>query len=117
MIQCLKLTGIISWHFCLTNAHDPPSLVKQKPKDCAKLGKKSATLSANYTIVSGVTLGAFTFINAGAVAPLDLLIFGLMANSQPVGPAGSAFVAKSWNFRIGLRVRPDAVLQGCFIDW
>lgn len=50
-----------------TNVYNPRALVDRKNEYRDTLVKKGATLGANCTIVCGVTIGAFSFIGAGAV--------------------------------------------------
>lgn len=50
-----------------TNVYNPRSLVERKDEYRDTLVKKGATLGANCTIVCGVTIGAYSFIGAGAV--------------------------------------------------
>lgn len=50
-----------------TNVYNPRSLIERKDEYRDTLVKKGATLGANCTIVCGVTIGAFSFVGAGAV--------------------------------------------------
>jgi UDP-2-acetamido-3-amino-2,3-dideoxy-glucuronate N-acetyltransferase len=50
-----------------TNVYNPRSLIERKDEYRDTLVRKGATLGANCTIVCGVTIGAYSFIGAGAV--------------------------------------------------
>ncbi len=50
-----------------TNVYNPRSLIERKDEYRNTLVKKGATLGANCTIVSGVTIGEYAFIGAGTV--------------------------------------------------
>lgn len=50
-----------------TNVYNPRSLIERKDEYRDTLVKKGATLGANCTIVCGVTIGAYSFVGAGAV--------------------------------------------------
>lgn len=61
-----------------TNVYNPRSLVERKSEYRDTLVKRGATLGANCTIVCGVTIGAFSFIGAGAVVNKDVPDYALM---------------------------------------
>jgi UDP-2-acetamido-3-amino-2,3-dideoxy-glucuronate N-acetyltransferase len=61
-----------------TNVYNPRSLVERKNEYRDTLVKKGATLGANCTIVCGVTIGAYSFIGAGAVINKDVPDYALM---------------------------------------
>lgn len=61
-----------------TNVHNPRASVERKSEYRNTLVKKGATLGANCTIVCGVTIGAYSFIGAGAVVTRDVPDFALM---------------------------------------
>ncbi|UCR83474.1 MULTISPECIES: UDP-2-acetamido-3-amino-2,3-dideoxy-D-glucuronate N-acetyltransferase [Pseudomonas] len=61
-----------------TNVYNPRSLVERKNEYRDTLVKTGATLGANCTIVCGVTIGAFSFIGAGAVVNKSVPDYALM---------------------------------------
>ena len=61
-----------------TNVYNPRSLVERKDEYRDTIVKKGATLGANCTIVCGVTIGAYSFIGAGAVVNKSVPDYALM---------------------------------------
>lgn len=61
-----------------TNVYNPRSLVERKSEYRDTLVKKGATLGANCTIVCGVTIGAFSFVGAGAVVNKNVPDYALV---------------------------------------
>lgn len=61
-----------------TNVYNPRSFVERKNEYRNTLVKTGATLGANCTIVCGVTVGAYSFVGAGAVINRDVPDFALM---------------------------------------
>jgi UDP-2-acetamido-3-amino-2,3-dideoxy-glucuronate N-acetyltransferase len=61
-----------------TNVYNPRSFVERKNEYRNTLVKIGATLGANCTIVCGVTVGAYSFVGAGAVINRDVPDFALM---------------------------------------
>jgi UDP-2-acetamido-3-amino-2,3-dideoxy-glucuronate N-acetyltransferase len=61
-----------------TNVYNPRSLVERKDEFQDTFVKKGATLGANCTIVCGTTIGAFSFVGAGAVVNKDVPAYALM---------------------------------------
>ena len=61
-----------------TNVINPRSQVSRKDEYQRTLVRRGATIGANATIVCGVTLGAYSFIGAGAVVTADVPAYGLM---------------------------------------
>ena len=61
-----------------TNVINPRSHVSRKNEYRRTVVRRGATIGANATIVCGVTLGAFSFIGAGAVITKDVAPFALM---------------------------------------
>lgn len=61
-----------------TNVYNPRSLIERKNEYRDTLVKKGATLGANCTIICGVTIGAFSFVGAGAVINKDVPDYALM---------------------------------------
>ncbi|PHR67305.1 acyltransferase [Alcanivorax sp.] len=61
-----------------TNVYNPRSLIERKDEYRDTLVKKGATLGANCTIVCGVTIGAYSFVGAGAVVNKDVPDYALV---------------------------------------
>ena len=61
-----------------TNVYNPRSLIERKDEYRDTIVKEGATLGANCTIVCGVTIGAYSFIGAGAVVNNDAPAYALM---------------------------------------
>ena len=61
-----------------TNVYNPRSLIERKNEYRDTLVKQGATLGANCTIVCGVTVGAFSFVGAGAVINKNVPDYALM---------------------------------------
>lgn len=61
-----------------TNVYNPRSLFERKNEYRDTLVKKGATLGANCTVICGVTVGAFSFIGAGAVINKNVPDYALM---------------------------------------
>jgi len=61
-----------------TNVYNPRALIARKSEYRNTLVKRGATLGANCTIVSGVTIGEFAFIGAGAVVTNDVMPYALI---------------------------------------
>ncbi|MCP5172550.1 MAG: DapH/DapD/GlmU-related protein [Porticoccaceae bacterium] len=61
-----------------TNVYNPRSAVERKSEYRATLVKRGATLGANCTIVCGNTIGAFSFVGAGAVVNKDVPDYALV---------------------------------------
>jgi UDP-2-acetamido-3-amino-2,3-dideoxy-glucuronate N-acetyltransferase len=70
-----------------TNILNPRSAVIRRDQYVPTLVKKGATIGANATIVCGITLGAFSFIGAGAVVTKDVKPYALVVGnpSRQVG--------------------------------
>lgn len=64
-----------------TNVMNPRSHVSRKHEYRETKVGRGATIGANATIVCGVTLGAYSFIGAGAVVTRDVLPFALVVGS------------------------------------
>ena len=62
----------------LTNVTNPRSQVSRKTLYEKTLIRRGATVGANATIVSGITLGRYCFIGAGAVVTKNALDYGLV---------------------------------------
>lgn len=61
-----------------TNVYNPRSLIERKDEYRDTIVMKGATLGANCTIVCGITIGAYSFIGAGAVVNKDVPAYALM---------------------------------------
>src|SRR6056300_1308159 len=71
--------GVFCGPSCVfTNVNNPRSEIVRKHEYRKTLVKRGATLSANCTIVCGITLGKFAFIGAGAVISKDVPDYALM---------------------------------------
>ena len=70
-----------------TNVLNPRSHVSRKSEYQPTLVRRGATIGANATIICGVTLGAYSFIGAGAVVRADVPDFALMVG-VPARQAG-----------------------------
>jgi UDP-2-acetamido-3-amino-2,3-dideoxy-glucuronate N-acetyltransferase len=88
-----------------TNVTNPRAEIERKSEFKRTLVKRGATIGANATIVCGHTLGAYSFIAAGAVVTSDVRDYALMVG-VPARHIG-------WMSRAGARLGPDLV---CPID-
>ena len=61
-----------------TNVYNPRSFVERKNEYLDTLIQRGATLGANCTIVCGVTVGAYSFVGAGALINKDVPDYALM---------------------------------------
>jgi UDP-2-acetamido-3-amino-2,3-dideoxy-glucuronate N-acetyltransferase len=80
-----------------TNVLTPRSHVSRRHEYHETCVQRGATVGANATIVTGVTLGRYSFVGAGAVVTRDVPDFGL-ALGNPAKLSG-------WMCRCGLRLR------------
>ncbi|MFA5068989.1 MAG: Gfo/Idh/MocA family oxidoreductase [Candidatus Omnitrophota bacterium] len=55
-----------------TNVYTPRAFIDRKKEFLPTLVKKGASIGANATIVSGVTIGSYAFVGAGAVVKKDV---------------------------------------------
>ena len=62
----------------LTNVSNPRSQVDRRALYETTLFRRGATVGANATVVSGVTLGRYAFVAAGAVVTENVLDYGLV---------------------------------------
>lgn len=65
----------------LTNVNNPRANIERKDEFRRTIIKRGATIGANATIVCGHTLGAWSFIGAGAVVTRDVPDFALMTGN------------------------------------
>lgn len=61
-----------------TNVINPRAFVSRKTEYLNTVVKKGASLGANCTVVCGVTVGAYSFVGAGAVVTKDVKPFALV---------------------------------------
>ena len=75
-----------------TNVYNPRSAVVRKDEYRDTLVQRGATLGANCTIVCGVTVGAYSFVGAGAVVTRSVAPHAIVAGvpARVVGDAGDA---------------------------
>lgn len=72
--------GVFCGPSCVfTNVNNPRAEIERKSEFADTLVKRGATIGANATIVCGHTLGAYSFIAAGAVVASDVDDYALMA--------------------------------------
>jgi acetyltransferase-like isoleucine patch superfamily enzyme len=94
--------GVFCGPSCVfTNVNNPRSEIERKDEFRPTLVKKGATIGANATIVCGHTIGAYSFIAAGAVVTKNVPDFALMVGN-PARRAG-------WMSRAGLKLGADLV--------
>ena len=98
--------GVFCGPSCVfTNVNNPRSDIERKDEFRETLVKRGATIGANATIVCGHTLGAYSFIAAGAVVAVDVPDYALMA-----GVPARRF---GWMSKAGARLGKDLT---CPID-
>jgi UDP-2-acetamido-3-amino-2,3-dideoxy-glucuronate N-acetyltransferase len=88
-----------------TNVLNPRSHVSRKHEYKRTLVRRGSSIGANATIVCGVTLGAYSFIGAGAVVTTDVPPYGLMVG-VPARRVG-------WMCQCGERLRVAAGRAQC----
>lgn len=72
--------GVFCGPSCVfTNVNNPRAEIERKAEFRRTIVRRGATIGANATIVCGHTLGAYSFIAAGAVVTGDVPAFALMA--------------------------------------
>lgn len=86
-----------------TNVINPRSHISRKHEYRRTLVRQGATIGANATIICGVTLGAYSFVGAGAVVTKDVPDYALVLGS-PARIAG-------WMCQCGVRL-PLRVEEG-----
>jgi UDP-2-acetamido-3-amino-2,3-dideoxy-glucuronate N-acetyltransferase len=64
-----------------TNVVNPRSEVTRKHEYRRTLVRRGATIGANATILCGITIGAYAFVGAGAVATRDVADFALVTGN------------------------------------
>jgi acetyltransferase-like isoleucine patch superfamily enzyme len=94
--------GVFCGPSCVfTNVNNPRAEIERKSEFRPTLVKRGASIGANATIVCGHTVGAYSFIAAGAVVTADVPDFALMAG-VPARRIG-------WVSHDGERLGPDLV--------
>ncbi|MGH7186155.1 MAG: acyltransferase [Pseudomonadota bacterium] len=88
-----------------TNVVNPRSHISRKNEYQPTRVMRGATVGANATIVCGITLGAYSFIGAGAVVTTDVLPYALMVG-VPARRIG-------WMCHCGERLKPDGGRARC----
>jgi len=83
-----------------TNIKNPRSAVVRRDQYVKTLVEKGATIGANSTIICGITIGAFSFIGAGAVVSKDVVPYALVVGN-PARRVG-------WMSEFGHRLHFDA---------
>jgi UDP-2-acetamido-3-amino-2,3-dideoxy-glucuronate N-acetyltransferase len=89
----------------LTNVKNPRSQVSRQLLYEKTIFKKGCTIGANATVVSGVTIGRYAFIGAGAVVTKDVPDYALML--------GNPARQHGWMSRMGHRLKaggPDGIM-------
>jgi UDP-2-acetamido-3-amino-2,3-dideoxy-glucuronate N-acetyltransferase len=84
----------------LTNVTNPRAEVSRRALYEPTLIRRGATVGANATITSGVTLGRYAFVGAGAVVTRDVADYALVV--------GNPARQRGWMSRHGQRLRPGA---------
>ena len=98
--------GVFCGPSCVfTNVNNPRAEIERKAEFRRTLVRRGATIGANATIVCGITLGAYSFIGAGAVVIRDVPDFALI-----VGNPGRRI---GWMSKAGGKLGSDLV---CPID-
>lgn len=94
--------GVFCGPSCVfTNVINPRAEIERKTEYKPTVVRRGATIGANATIVCGNTLGAYSFIAAGAVVTRDVPAFALMAG-VPARRIG-------WMSKAGARLGDDLV--------
>lgn len=90
-----------------TNVMNPRCEIPRKSEFRPTLVRRGATLGANCTIVSGVTIGEYAFIGAGAVVTDDVPNFALMVGN----PARQVGWMSRYGNRMDLPIKGEAIFQ------
>ena len=92
-----------------TNVFNPRSYVRRMDEIQETLVKTGATLGANCTIVCGHTIGAYSFVGAGAVVTRDVPDYALIAGN-PARQIG-------WVCKCGEKLPEDLFCKFCEIQY
>jgi UDP-2-acetamido-3-amino-2,3-dideoxy-glucuronate N-acetyltransferase len=88
-----------------TNVVNPRSEIVRRDEYKATRVKRGASIGANATILCGVTLGAYSFVGAGAVVTHDVPDFALVTGN-PARRTG-------WMCRCGIKLEPEGEKPRC----
>ena len=89
-----------------TNVYNPRAFIERKQEYKDTLIKRGATLGANCTIISGITIGEYAFIGAGAPVNKDVPAFALYVGvpAQHIG----------WMTKFGERMQLPLIGEGSY---
>lgn len=88
-----------------TNVINPRSFVERKSEYMRTVVKRGASIGANATIVCGVTLGAYSFVGAGAVVTRDIEPYALVY--------GTPARRHGWICECGMRLPDSLACDAC----
>ncbi len=88
-----------------TNIVNPRSAVVRKDKYVKTLVEKGVTIGANATVICGVTLGAYSFIGAGAVVTRDVPPYALVIGNPGKQDGWMSEFGHRLDFRNGNRAK------------
>jgi UDP-2-acetamido-3-amino-2,3-dideoxy-glucuronate N-acetyltransferase len=88
-----------------TNVYNPRAAIRKMDELRPTLVRKGATIGANATIISGVTIGRYAFIGAGAVVTKNVPDYALMV--------GNAASQTGWVCECGERLSDDMKCAVC----
>lgn len=91
-----------------TNIKNPRSAIPRRDQYLKTLVKKGATIGANATIVCGNTIGAFSFIGAGAVVTKDIPDYALVIGNPSRQVGWMSEFGHRLNFKDGLAICPES---------
>ena len=89
-----------------TNVLTPRAFVERKDEFLPTLVGRGATIGANATIVCGVSLGAYSFVAAGAVVTSDVSAYAMMM--------GVPARQRGWACSCGVTLRGDTGWEGLY---
>ncbi|MDD5503756.1 MAG: Gfo/Idh/MocA family oxidoreductase [Candidatus Omnitrophica bacterium] len=88
-----------------TNVYTPRAFIDRKKEFLPTLVKKGASIGANATIISGITIGNYAFVAAGAVVKKDIPDYCMVAG-VPARQIG-------WACECGTRIKPVGGKADC----
>jgi UDP-2-acetamido-3-amino-2,3-dideoxy-glucuronate N-acetyltransferase len=88
-----------------TNVYNPRSAIRRMDELRPTLVKKGASIGANATVLCGITIGAYSFVGAGAVVLKDVPDYALV-----VGNPGKQ---KGWMCECGVRLEDELSCPAC----